>query len=239
MFARLKKKDTKTVSAPAVLTDASSEDDKELAAEVAKAEATEAHRVKDNKEPDYNFENLWRDLEICLESADAYYAANYKNDASDPDDTQLKITYDAIKETYRLGKIAEDIPLSSIKKKALAGKAAQDVFFKIFGETRMAPIVGKKSQRIVEIAVLPFMLNAAKIYTPFYMPLACRVLRKLAKVEIDLEKEKVAAKAIAETYQKIIAERNAKQEAEEWAEEQAYTNSQQNQEDRPSLRVSK
>lgn len=231
MFGRLKRKDTKTVSAPAALNDVSSEDDKDLAAEIANGEEAEARRLKANKEPEYNFEDLWRDLKDCLDNADAYYGANYKN-PNDPDDAQLKITYDAIKETYRLGKIAEAISLKHIKAKALAGKDAQDVFFKTFGESRMAPIVGKKSQRIVEIAVLPFLLNAAKIYNPWYMPLACKFLRKFAKVEIDLEKEKAAAAKMALDYQAIIAKRKAAEEAEEQAQEAVLANGQQNQEHR-------
>ncbi len=242
MFSKWKKetKPATVASAPAVLTEVSSEEDNEYAAEIAKGEAEEARRRKTAKEPEYDFEMLWRDLNECLLTAQNYVDANYikpsedphhpRPGSDDPDNVQLKKTFDAICETYRLGVIAEKISIKRMKAKALAGKAAQDVFFNVFGESRMAPIVGVKSRRIVEIAVLPFMECASKIYTPWYMGLACKLLRKFANVEIDLAAEKVAAANIAAKYKRIIAEIKAREEAEEVAQEAAQQDVQPNQE---------
>lgn len=231
MFGRRKK--DKNASAPAVLNDAAVVDDeKALADEIAKGEALEAQRVKTAKEPEYTFEDLWKDLGRCLSDATAYFKGNYKPGQTDVDNLQLFVIYHAITQTYLLGREAENTPIKDIKNKALKGKMAQDVFFDVFGETRMAPIVGPKSKRMVEIVVLPFMECAAKVYNPWYMPLACKLLKKFAKVTIDLDAEKASAAKIAGEYRRIIAEINAKAEAAEKEQEEAAAKNQQNQEHR-------
>lgn len=233
MFRRKEKKDKHNASAAAVLPEVAADEDTVLAAEIAQGVAAEAQRVKSAKGPDYTFEELWKDLAICLENAKIYFMGHYKPGLADADNLQLFQTYHAVKQIYKLGKEAEALPITDLKNKALKGKKAQEVFLKVFGEARMAPIVGPKSKRIVEIAVLPFMENAARVYNPWYMPLACRLLKKLAKVTIDLEAEKISAAKIASEYKRILADIEAKEEAEEKAGEEALAKNELNQEHRP------
>lgn len=167
---------------------------------------------KDDDPKAYNFQKLWNDLEASFDTADAYYSANFKEHDVDPDNIQMKAIYDALKKMYKLGREAEKISFAKPIQKRNAGKKTMDVFTEAFGKERVAGIVGKKSMRMVEILVLPFVENASKVYSAQWIKLLCKPFR------IDLDAQKADAARMAEVYRKNIdtMQKNlAKLEAEE------------------------
>lgn len=169
---------------------------------------------KDDDPKAYNFQKLWNDLEASFDTADAYYSANFKEHDVDPDNIQMKAIYDALKKMYKLGREAEKISFAKPIQKRNAGKKTMDVFTEAFGKERVAGIVGKKSMRMVEILVLPFVENASKVYSAQWIKLLCMPFK------IDLDAQKEDAARMAGVYRKNIDAMKAKLEPVEENTEQ-------------------